>query len=148
MYYRINHIAVWVLILVQQLTGYLWYSPVLFGNFWRSWLGKTATAGAGGMAYAFAVVGSIAMTYFMAWLYQRLDLKSIGAALIVSLMVWGSIGFLLPATYDLFRGIPFGVTLIDTGKTCLDLVLVGLVLTTWKKRLHYVRPRKKMNRPR
>lgn len=148
MYYRINHMAVWVLILAQQLTGYFWYSPVLFGDLWRSGLGKTEVAGGGAAAYVFAFAGSVALTYFMAWLYQRLNLKSIGAALIVAFMVWGSIGFLVPATYDLFRGVPFGVTCIDTGKTFLDMMIIALVLSVWKKSLHYSRRRKKSIRPR
>lgn len=146
--YRINHLAVWVLVLAQQLTGYFWYSPVLFGSLWRDGLGKTEPANAGIAAYGFALAGSVALTYFMAWLYQRLGLKSMGAALIVSLMVWSSIGFLVPATYDLFRGIPFGITCIDTGKTCLDLILVALVLSTWKKRHHYLQRSQKMPRTR
>lgn len=148
MVYRINHLAVWLLVLAQQLTGYLWYSPVLFGNLWRSELGKTGSAGAGALAYGFAVAGSVAMTYFMAWLYQRLNLKSAGAALIVALMVWGSLGFLVPATYDLFRGIPWTVTWIDSAKTCLDLILTALVLSTWKKRHHYPRRSVKPSRSR
>jgi len=148
MYYRINHLAVWVLVLIQQLTGYIWYSPVIFGDIWRSLLGR-AEAGAPGMAaYISAIAASAAMTYFMAWLYQRMNLKSVGAALIVSMMVWASFGFLVPATFDLFRGLPFAVTVIDSGKTCLDLLLTALVLGFWKRPLHYGRQPKKMKRNR
>jgi hypothetical protein len=138
MEYRINHLAVWLLVLIQQGIGALWYSSLLFGKKWITLQGKTAVDldKSDPVPFVLAFIAAVALTYFIAWLINRLNLKSIGAAIIVAVMVWFCTCFFEHVAYDAFRDIPLGITLIDMGQTLLKYVVIGVGLGAWKKKVY------------
>ena len=66
---KINHLAVWVLVIVHQLVGWGWYT--IFGEKWLNLHARTMTDierthSAG--AYVLAIVTAIIVNYALAWL--------------------------------------------------------------------------------
>ena len=71
---RINHLAVWVLVVVYFLIGWGWYA--IWGDTWLNLHAKTATDierthNVG--AYVFAFFASIVVNYALAWLIGKLN---------------------------------------------------------------------------
>jgi hypothetical protein len=71
---KINHLAVWILVVVHQLIGWGWYT--IFGEKWLDLHARTMTDierthNVG--AYIFAVVTAIVVNYTLAWLISRLN---------------------------------------------------------------------------
>ena len=137
---KINHVAVWILVVVDQCIGGLWYS-VLFNNPWLAYHGKMMTdvdTESGGFApFIVAIAACVAINYTIAWLIGRFDLKSAGGGLRVALICWVSF-FLLPyATIEAFSA--FGrnasqIVLINSGHLLVTFALAGAVLGAWQKR--------------
>src|SRR5713226_5065483 len=74
---KINHLAVWILVVVYFLIGWGWYAA--FGETWLNLHAKTATdiertPNVG--AYVLAFVSSIFVNYALAWLTARLNAKN------------------------------------------------------------------------
>ena len=65
---KINHLAVWVLVVVYFLIGWGWYA--IWGDTWLNLHAKTATdierTHAAG-AYVLAFIASIVVNYALAW---------------------------------------------------------------------------------
>ena len=66
---KINHLAVWVLVIVHQLVGWGWYT--IFGEKWLNLHARTMTDierthSVG--AYVLAIVTAIIVNYALAWL--------------------------------------------------------------------------------
>ena len=73
---RINHVAVWILIVVYFLIGWGWYA--IFGNSWLNLRAKTMTdieRTHNVSAYVLAFVTSIVVNYTLAVLIARTNLK-------------------------------------------------------------------------
>ena len=71
---RINHLAVWILVVVYFLIGWAWYA--IFGEKWLNLHARTMTDierthNVG--AYALAIVTAIIVNYALAWLIGRLN---------------------------------------------------------------------------
>src|SRR5207244_8815809 len=83
---RINHRAVWILVVVYFLIGWGWYA--IFGEMWlnlhaRAMTDIERTHNVG--AYVLAFVASIAVNYTLAVLIARTDPRSIWCGLKVAL---------------------------------------------------------------
>jgi fatty acid desaturase len=137
MEYKINHLAVWLLVLIQQGIGALWYSSLVFGKKWMTLQGKSAfdLDKSDPIPFVLAFIAAVALTYFMAWLINRLNLKSVGAAIIVAVMVWFCTCFFERIAHDAFGDISIEITLIDMGQSLLKYVLIGVGLGAWKKKV-------------
>ena len=71
---KINHLAVWVLVIVHQLVGWGWYT--IFGEKWLNLHARTMTDierthSVG--AYVLAIVTAIIVNYTLAWLIARVN---------------------------------------------------------------------------
>lgn len=132
----INHLAVWLLVLAQQVIALIWYSPALFGDWWLRLQGKTAADvdASNPTPFVIAILAATAMTYFYAWLLRRLAIRTIGSALRLAALVWISVSFLEFAMHYAFLGFPVGLLLIDMGKSLLGVLLVAVVLVSWPRR--------------
>ena len=136
MRYRINHLAVWLLVVVQVGLGALWYSPLAFGYEWMNLLGlNEAELDQGNFVpFAIAIAGTIALTYFMAWLLLQLDVVYVSEAIKVSVLLWFCVAFSEHATHYAFQGIDYGVLLIDLGTTLVGMMVAAIVLVSWRTR--------------
>ena len=136
MHYKINHIAVWLAIVLQVGLSALWYSPLVFGEQWLSALGMTmADLDLGDyVPYLIAVGGTVLLTYFLAWLVVRLEATYPSEAVQIAFLLWLCVVVTEHATHYTFQGVDYRVLLIDTGKTLVGLLIAALLLVSWRRR--------------
>ena len=138
MHSRINHVAVWILVIVHQLVGWGWYA--IFGNIWLNLHAKTMTdieRTHDWIAYVTAIIASIFVNYALAWLISRLNAVSAMAGLKIALLCWFAFLFVEYATIAVFSAFetnPWPLIFIDMGRPFVAFAISGLVLGAWRKR--------------
>lgn len=132
---KINHLAVWICIVLYQLILILWYSPFLFANKWMNYLGKSLEdfIGESISGLVFSIVGAIAFNYFLAVLFKQLRIdgaiKGFSVAFALALCCFAFQTF----TQDSFSLRPPGLSLINSGGVLLSFCLGGTILGGWTK---------------
>jgi hypothetical protein len=135
---RINHLAVWILVIVHQLIGWAWYT--IFGDLWLNQHAKTMTDierthNVG--AYVLAVVAAVIINYALAWLLSRLNAASALAGLRIALLCWFAFLFAEHSTIAVFSAFetnPWPLICIDMGRPLVAFAISGLVLGAWRKK--------------
>ncbi len=134
----INHLAVWILVVVHQLIGFGWYA--VFGELWLRYHAKTMTdieQTHDLLPYLVAIAASIAVNYALAWLISRLNATSAIAGLKIAIVCWFAFLFVEFATVSAFAAFetnPWPLVFINMGRPFLAWSLSGLVLGAWPKR--------------
>ena len=134
---KINHLAVWILVIVHLLIGWGWYA--IFGEKWLNLHARTMTDierthNVG--AYVLAIVTAIIVNYALAWLIARRECHERNCrfesrdALLVCLLV--------RRTRDhrrvlRLRNEPWPLILIDMGRPFVNFAISGLVLGAWRR---------------
>ncbi len=133
---KINHLAVWILVILFQGISLLWYSQLLFASKWVELVGKSAEdfAGTSAFLYIISIIAAAALYYLMAWLFKELNVITVRKGLWMSFLFWLCFLFLLAATSDLFSMNPITLTLIDKGNYLVCFLLGGILLSTWKRK--------------
>ncbi len=135
---KINHLAVWILVVVYFLIGWGWYA--IFGEKWLNLHARTMTdieQTHNVSAYLLAVVASIIINYALAWLINRLNAASAIAGLKIALLCWFAFLFVEYSTIAVFSAFetnPWPLILIDMGRPFVAFAISGLVLGAWRKR--------------
>jgi len=135
---RINHIAVWLLVVVHQLVGFGWYA--IFGEKWLNLHARTATdieRTHDWKAYALAIVAAIITNYVLACLLSRLNVTNAVAGLKTALLCWLGFTFVEYATicvFSAFETNPWPLILIDMGRPLITFAISGLVLGGWQSK--------------
>src|SRR5436190_17223615 len=86
---RINHLAVWIMVVVHQLIGFGWYA--IFGELWLSYHAKTMTdieRTHDVTAYCVAIASAIVVNYALAWLIGKLNANNAVAGLNIGILCW------------------------------------------------------------
>ena len=133
---RINHLAVWVCIILMHAFGFLWYGP-LFGESWQAYVEMdTATMQTESMNPGIWILNTIAIIapiYMLAWLLAALNVQSgIRGAVIAFLTVF-SFHHLPLMNANMFAGEPYGLAWITGGYSLSWLTISGFVLGSWTK---------------
>jgi hypothetical protein len=135
---KINHLAVWILVVVHQLIGVGWYA--VFGELWLRYHARTMTdieQTHDFVPYLVAIAASIAVNYALAWLISRLNATSAVAGLKIAIVCWFAFLFVEFATVSAFSAFetdPWPLVFINMGRPFLAWSLSGLVLGAWQKR--------------
>jgi Protein of unknown function (DUF1761) len=135
---KINHLAVWILVVVHQLIGFGWYA--VFGELWLRYHARTMTdieQTHDFVPYLVAIAASIAVNYALAWLISRLNATSAVAGLKIAIVCWFAFLFVEFATVSAFSAFetdPWPLVFINMGRPFLAWSLSGLVLGAWQKR--------------
>ena len=134
---KINHLAVWILVVVHQLIGFGWYA--LFGELWLRYHARTMTdieQTHDFAPYLVAIAASIAVNYALAWLISRLNATGAIAGLRIAIACWFAFLFVEYSTVSAFSAFetnPWPLVFIDMGRPFLAWSLSGLVLGAWQK---------------
>jgi hypothetical protein len=138
---KINHAAVWILVVVDQLIGWLWYSDKVFGGRWTAYHGKIMTDidqdKFDFMPFVISIAAAIAINYTIAWLIGRLNIQSAGGGLRKALICWFAFLFMPYATIEAFSAFgrnPAEIVLINMGHNLVLFALAGVVLGAWRRR--------------
>ena len=135
---RINHLAVWILVVVYFLIGWAWYA--IFGEKWLNLHARTMTDierthNVG--AYALAIVTAIIVNYALAWLIGRLNATNAVVGLKIALLCWFAFLFVEYSTIAVFSAFetnPWPLIFIDMGRPFLAFAISGIVLGAWRRR--------------
>jgi hypothetical protein len=133
---KINHLAVWLCIVLMHGFGFLWYGP-LFGDQWMAYVQidteSMQTDSMNPMIWVLNSVAIIAPMYLLAWLLANLDIRSgIRGAVISFLVVFVIYHLPLMNAYS-FAGEPAGLSWITGGYAVTWLTVSGFVLGQWTK---------------
>jgi hypothetical protein len=135
---KINHVAVWILVVVHQLIGIGWYA--VFGELWLRYHAKTMTdieQPHDLVPHLVAIAASIAVNYGLAFLINRLGASNASAGLKIALGCWFAFLFVEFATISAFSAFetnPWPLVFINMGRAFLAFAVSGLVLGAWIKR--------------
>ena len=135
---KINHLAVWILIVVYFLIGWGWYA--IFGEKWLNLHARTMTDiehthNVG--AYVLAFIASVVVNYALAMLISRLKATTALCGLKIALACWFAFLFIEYATISVFSAFetnPWPLICIDMGRPFFAFAISGLVLGAWRKR--------------
>jgi hypothetical protein len=132
---KLNHLAIWILVIVHQIVAFVWYSPLLFGNQWMELLNKTAAdfANPNPINYIIAIITAVVMTYLLGWLFIKLNVNTLLKGICYACIFFLCFLFLQTLTHGLFSFRPIGLTLIDDGMYLVNFVIAGAVLGSWKR---------------
>ena len=135
---KINHLAVWILVVVHQLVGWGWYS--IFGEAWLNYHAKTMTdieRTHSFMPYLIAIVASVIVNYVLAWFIRTLNISNAAAGLKIAILCWFAFLFVEHASISAFSAFetnPWPLVFIDMGRPFVAFSISGLVLGAWPKR--------------
>src|SRR5207302_8513361 len=135
---RINHVAVWILVVVYFLIGWGWYA--IFGEKWLNLHARTMTdieRTHNVSAYLLAFIASIIVNYALAWLTNRLNAASALAGLRIALLCWFAFLFVEYSTIAVFSSFEtnsWQLIFVDMGRLFVAFSVSGLVLGAWRKR--------------
>ena len=134
---KINHLAVLLGVVLQFVIGYLWYSPILFGNPWMEMVDlDLATIEAnppGANIWIINVAASVAAIYLLAWLFTQLNVDNWFSGVYYGFLL--GFGFVLLSLMrsNAFEQAPYGLAWINGGFTTFGLMIGGGILGAWKK---------------
>ena len=136
----INYFAVVAAAASSIVLGFLWYGP-LFGKPWMAMMGcneesmKKAKEKGMGSTFALMILGSLVMSYVMAYslIFASAYLKASGASAGLMAGFWNWLGFVAPVVMgaQLWEGKPWKLFLIQGGYYLVSFCLMGVILALW-----------------
>jgi hypothetical protein len=132
----INHLAVWVCVILIHGLGFLWYGP-LFGEKWMAHVGYTveemqADSGSVGV-WVLNSVSIIAAAYLLAWLFTKLGVTSGVTGAFYGFIITFCIHHLPVMNANMFAGDPYGLAWITAGYMLTANTISGFILGAWPK---------------
>ncbi len=136
----VNLTSVLIAAVLSFILGWLWYSPVLFGNPWTKLNGFTKAhmkaaqkKGMKGMLpqMIFSFLCSAVMIYILGIVLMSIGASTVSEAVLAAFVVW--LGFFAATMINmvLWEGKSFSLYLIAIGHHLAVLVLSAVILTLW-----------------
>lgn len=126
---QVNYFAVLIATVATMVLGFLWYSPVLFGNAWVKQMGlkKEEMSGGGPKTYLLTALTALGGAFLLALLVTLANERTIAAGLTVGLLIGLSIAFKIGMNY-LFEGRKLGLYCITVGYHLVSYLVAGLII--------------------
>ncbi len=137
MNFAINYWAVLVAAVAAMITGFLWYGPI-FGKLWMSLMGITPekmkesqAKGGMGARYFAMFIGSLVVSYALAYLVHRLGIMGIEGACKLTLYV--GIGFIATVLLGsvLWEERPIKLYVLNVAYYLVSIFIQTLILAYW-----------------
>lgn len=132
----INHLAVWVTVVILTVLGFLWYGP-LFGDTWMDMVGlDPATVEAnppGAGVWITNIIATVVPVYVLAWLFVQLGVDNLLRGALIGLAIAFAFVFLSRMTSNMFADAPYGLTWITGGFDMVAMAISGAILGAWTK---------------
>ena len=134
---KINHLAVWVCIILMHVFGFLWYGP-LFGEKWLALVQMDpATMQEDSMSPGLWILNSVAIIasiYLLAWVFTRMNVTTGIQGAVAAFLITFCIHHLPLMSANMFAGEPYGLAWITGGYSLTWHTISGFILGTWIKR--------------
>ena len=132
---KINHLAVFVCVILLHILGFLWYGP-LFGERWMELveLDPERMEGAGDAGiWITNFIAQLAPVYFLAWLFTKLNVTSGVRGAAIAFVISFCFHHLSLMSGNMFSGEHYGLAWIVGGFSLVGLTLSGFILGIWTK---------------
>ena len=133
---KINHLAVWVCIVLMHAFGFLWYGP-LFGEQWMDMVQiDQETMQSDSMDAGIWILNSvtiIASIYALAWVLSALNVTSGIRGAVIAFVLIFCFHHLPTMNANMFAGQPYGLAWITGGYSLAWLTISGFILGSWRK---------------
>jgi len=124
-------VNIWAVLLATAVTmvlGFLWYSPVLFGNAWMKRIEKSRDELSGGpMTYILTALTALLGSIVLSLLLTMVNEPSISSGLLVGLLIGIAVSVKIGMNY-LFEGRTWGLYLITIGYHIVTFLLIGFII--------------------
>ena len=131
-----NHLAILVLVIFQQVLGFVWYSRFLFGNVWMQAQNKKPEDlnPHNPIPFIASILGSILFCYGLDWIMRKMNWNHPARGAILGALV--AVAFILPSlwTHYAFLEISYPVLAIDSVNGLIAAIVTGFVLGIWKSK--------------
>jgi len=130
---KINHLAVWVAIVLSQLVPWLWQRLFEFTPFYETLPERVDTSASTPVLYVIGFLAAVVAMYLLEGLFIRLGVDSGQDGLVTGLIIGVVFNVFSLFTIYSFSAHPIEVGLIDFGSNALTFLSAGLVLGAWRK---------------
>jgi hypothetical protein len=135
---KINHLAVWICIILMHVFGFIWYGP-LFGEKWMALVEmdqSTMEQESMNMGvWILNTVAIIAPIYLLAWLFTKLNVTSGIQGAVIAFLITFCFHHLSVMNANMFAREPYGLAWITGGYTLTWLTVSGFILGAWTKEI-------------
>lgn len=132
---KINHLAVFVCLILLHVLGFLWYGP-LFGDQWMTLVGIDPENMEGGFdagPWITNFIASLAPLYLLAWLFVRLNVATGVRGAVIAFLITFCFHHLPVMSGNMFAGEHYGLAWITGGFSLLGMSVSGFILGAWTK---------------
>lgn len=133
---KINHLAIWLNVVLLFALGFLWYGP-FFGETWMQMVGLNEEIinanPPGASIWISNIIATVIPIYVLAWLFVKLNVNNAFRGLLYGLLIAFSFNFLSSMISGMFAQNPYGLAWITGGFNMVAMALSGLVLGAWTK---------------
>ena len=134
---HVNYWAILIASIVSFVLGWIWHSPMVFGNMWMKLSNmdkkKMDEAKKKGMAkpISFQFIATLVTAYVLAYFVNYSQAKTIIDGAMVGIWAW--IGFVATVMVGMviWEGKPFKLFLINAGHVLVSLIVMGAILAVW-----------------
>jgi hypothetical protein len=131
--FPINWLAILLAVIVKQVLGALWYSPMLFGKPWCALTGVSEEEMKAGLVKALIpdVIGSFLMAFVLVHAVHYAGANGVGQGAAVGFFNW--LGFVAVATLGsvTFEKRPLKLYLINNAYLLIALLIMGAIFAVW-----------------
>jgi len=133
MFESLNIVPIILAVVADMVVSTLWYSPFLFGNYWRKETGTTRDDMKGAAkSMSFAVIASFVMAVVLAIVLDKLNVKTVDGAIETAFMLW--VGFVLTTnvTRIIYERAKPSVYFLQVSYQLVGLIVMSIILVLWK----------------
>jgi hypothetical protein len=126
---EINYLAVLLATLATMVIGFLWYSPILFGNVWMKQIGlkKEDMSGGGPLTYILTAFTALCGVFILSILFTMISEQSIFSGMFLGLLIGISISAKIGMNF-LFENRGIGLYLITIGYHLVSYLISGIII--------------------
>lgn len=126
---QVDYFAVILATVATMILGFLWYSPVLFGNAWVKAIGKKMEdmSGGGPLTYLLTALTALGGSYILALLITLPDETTIASGIGIGLLVGLAIALKIGMNY-LFEGRTLKLFGITVSYHLVSFLISGLII--------------------
>jgi hypothetical protein len=126
---QVNYLAVLIVTIVTMVLGFLWYSPILFGNAWVKEMGKKMEDMSGGspITYVLTALTALLGALFLALLVSMVGERTITSGIAVGLLIGLSISVKIGMNF-LFESRTLKLYFITIGYHIVTYLIAGMII--------------------
>lgn len=126
---QVNYLAVLITTVITMVLGFLWYSPLLFGNAWMKQVGlkKEEMSGGSPVTYILTALTALGGSFVLAVLLTMMKETTLMSGMIVGLLVGISISVKIGMNF-LFESRTWGLYFITIGYHLVTYLIAGIII--------------------